>query len=130
MYLVVKTVKGRRYLYEQQTWREGKRVRTQSRYIGPLGGGQLPSKRRGVLKQVGDFIKAQGPLFSKGPDEERFFKQHLELEARRNAAIDAKVERLHELYGLRMPAANPVPVEPQSSSSAKENSSEVSSEKK
>ena len=58
MYTVIKTVKGRRYLYEQRTWREGKRVRTQSRYIGPLDGGRSLSKRRGVLKQVGDFIKA------------------------------------------------------------------------
>jgi hypothetical protein len=37
-YIVVKTVKGRQYLYEQRTWREGKRVRTESRYLGPLGG--------------------------------------------------------------------------------------------
>src|SRR5690348_10145350 len=34
-YRVVKTIKGHRYLYEQRTWREGKHVRTESRYIGP-----------------------------------------------------------------------------------------------
>src|SRR3982750_3077664 len=34
-YRVVKTVKGHRYLYEQRSWREGKKVRTESRYIGP-----------------------------------------------------------------------------------------------
>ena len=33
-YRVVKTIKGHRYIYEQRTWREGKRVRTESRYIG------------------------------------------------------------------------------------------------
>ena len=35
MYTVIKIVRGRRYLYEQRTWREGKRVRTESHYLGP-----------------------------------------------------------------------------------------------
>src|SRR5690349_390145 len=33
-YRVVKTIKGHRYIYEQQTWREGDHVRTRNRYIG------------------------------------------------------------------------------------------------
>jgi hypothetical protein len=33
-YQVVKTIKGNRYLYEQQTYREGERVRTRNRYLG------------------------------------------------------------------------------------------------
>ena len=33
-YVVVKTVKGHRYRYLQHSWREGKRVRTESRYLG------------------------------------------------------------------------------------------------
>jgi antirestriction protein ArdC len=33
-YRVVKTIKGHRYTYEQRTWREGNRVRTESRYVG------------------------------------------------------------------------------------------------
>jgi hypothetical protein len=37
-YRVVKTIKGHRYLYEQRTWREGKRVRTENRYLGPVDG--------------------------------------------------------------------------------------------
>jgi hypothetical protein len=38
-YTVVKTIKGHRYEYLQRTWREGKRVRTESRYIGPADDG-------------------------------------------------------------------------------------------
>src|SRR4051812_38582607 len=34
-YRIVKTIKGHRYIYEQRTWREGKHVRTESRYLGP-----------------------------------------------------------------------------------------------
>ena len=38
-YRVIKTIKGNRYLYEQQTYREGGRVRTRNRYIGRAGEG-------------------------------------------------------------------------------------------
>ena len=38
-YRVVKTIKGHRYIYEQRTWREGKHVRTESRYVGPANDG-------------------------------------------------------------------------------------------
>jgi hypothetical protein len=34
-YIVVKTINGKRYRYRQKTWREGKRVRTRSEYLGP-----------------------------------------------------------------------------------------------
>ena len=37
-YIVIKTIKGRRYRYRQKTWREGKHVRTRSEYIGPAEG--------------------------------------------------------------------------------------------
>lgn len=36
-YLVIKTINGRPYRYRQKTWREGKRVRTRSEYLGPAG---------------------------------------------------------------------------------------------
>lgn len=35
-YRVIKTIKGRRYVYEQETYRAGGKVRTKSRYIGPV----------------------------------------------------------------------------------------------
>jgi hypothetical protein len=35
-YPTIKTIKGRRYLYRQRTWREGRRVRSQTQYIGPI----------------------------------------------------------------------------------------------
>jgi hypothetical protein len=37
-YTVVKTIKGHRYEYLQRTWREGKKVRTESRYHRPSRG--------------------------------------------------------------------------------------------
>ena len=59
VYRVIKTVKGRRYVYEQRTWREGKRVRTESRYIGPVDEpieSALGVKRR---RGVAAFLAAQ-----------------------------------------------------------------------
>ena len=44
-YKVIKTIKGHRYEYLQRTWREGRHVRTESRYIGlaaPGEGGSTP----------------------------------------------------------------------------------------
>ena len=35
-YRVIKKIKGRGYVYLQRTWREGKRVRTENRYLGPV----------------------------------------------------------------------------------------------
>ena len=54
-YTVIKTIKGRRYVYEQRTWREGKRVRTESRYLGPADGGQRP---KGLIRKVADLVAA------------------------------------------------------------------------
>jgi len=50
-YVVIKTIKGRRYRYRQRTWRENGRVRCKSEYIGPVdatffrggGKGSMPS---------------------------------------------------------------------------------------
>ena len=42
-YVVTKWIKGRPYLYEQRTWREEGRVRTESRYLGRDLGDQKTS---------------------------------------------------------------------------------------
>ena len=53
-YRVVKTIKGHSYIYEQQTFRDGGRVRTRNRYIGAASGEKSAtvtntrSRQRGV----------------------------------------------------------------------------------
>jgi hypothetical protein len=47
-YRVIKTVKGHRYEYLQRSWREGKKVRTESRYLGPAA-----PLERGSSQQAG-----------------------------------------------------------------------------
>lgn len=61
MYITIKTVKGRRYRYLQRTWREGKRVRSQSVYLGPADGHGRPKAKaanRGPLRRLAGLIKA------------------------------------------------------------------------
>lgn len=67
-YRVIKTIRGRRYLYEQRSWREGKRVRTQSRCLGPLDP-PLRAMRNGVLGRLRALIKA-----NRASPEERALK--------------------------------------------------------
>ncbi|MGD0639235.1 MAG: hypothetical protein ABSC22_00685 [Roseiarcus sp.] len=51
-YIVIKTIKGRRYRYRQRTWREGGRMRTKSEYIGPVGEGNRGERSRVGLEQA------------------------------------------------------------------------------
>ncbi len=118
-YTVIKTIKGRRYVYEQRTWREGKRVRTESRYLGPADGGQRP---KGLIRKVADIVAAnrltaeeRGVLAA-----ERFGR---EMEAHQRATYgetaSERTERvrqealddLHDRYGLKMGPRNPAPVD-------------------
>src|SRR3977135_3276445 len=54
-YIVIKTIRGRQYRYEQRSWREGKRVRTKSRYLGPVAEERPP----GLIKRISSFLAAQ-----------------------------------------------------------------------
>lgn len=123
-YIVTKTIKGRRYLYEQRTWREGKRVRTESRYLGPADGGGRPvasevqPRRRGLLNKVADLIAANTLT-----DEERGalaaerFAERIDAHQRETfgetAAERADRERqeflgdLHDRFGLILTPKDP-----------------------
>ena len=99
-YIVVKTIKGRQYRYLQRSWREGGKVRTESKCLGPLAPLRL-------LRKIGEFIKAQGPLYSSLPDEET---ELLKQQDRKNATRQTKLRELHDLYGLRISGTPPATV--------------------
>lgn len=65
-YTVTKTINGRKYLYLQMTYREGRKVRTKNKYLGPATGGfgggapanlptasMLPGKQRAINRPSG-----------------------------------------------------------------------------
>ena len=104
-YRVIKTIKGRRYIYEQCTWREGKRVRTKSLYVGPADG--APSGRR-LMRKIDTFIKANMTPRHAVIDEYRMLQQHNERVAREDQQREAKLSELHAKFGLRISDTKPI----------------------
>ncbi|MBF0383014.1 MAG: hypothetical protein HQL69_18490 [Magnetococcales bacterium] len=51
-FLVVRTIKGREYIYEQHSVREGERVRSITRYIGPAD--PVHRTRKSIVRALGD----------------------------------------------------------------------------
>jgi hypothetical protein len=98
VYRIVKTVGGHRYIYEQRTWREGKRVRTESRYIGPADGAP---KRRRLGQKIADFIKANMERDREVITEEMLQQYNARVEAQEQARL-AKLDDLYAKYGLRV----------------------------
>lgn len=93
---IIKTVKGRQYVYEQTSYRVGKRVRTKSKYLGPIGR---------VTRAIAGFIEANrsnGPRF----DETwlTHYNNHIEKE---KAALMAAMEVMHEKYGMKLSEDKP-----------------------
>ena len=99
----VRTIKGKRYLYKEERWREGKRVRSKSSYLGPVGA---------ALNALGGFIavnlKREGYSYSLSDAD---LARHNELVAAREAEQQAFLDELHEAYGLKVGPSDPVPVE-------------------
>ena len=70
-YRVVKTIKGHRYVYDQQTYREGGHVRTLNRYIGRADGVSSTSSGAShsahanapLFRNAGDFGRAMAEQF-------------------------------------------------------------------
>jgi ADP-Ribosyltransferase in polyvalent proteins len=54
-YKVIKTIKGRRYHYLQRTHRQGKHVRTENKYIGPVNDAARPTYYHGTLNDFDEF---------------------------------------------------------------------------
>jgi hypothetical protein len=98
-YRVIKTVKGHRYEYLQRTWREGKKVRTESRYIGPSdeAAGTRPPRASdfdGVITTPRTFYHGS-PNELEGafePSEEGTFGPGFYLTSQARAALYAKYD--------------------------------------
>jgi hypothetical protein len=72
MYIVIKIIKGRQYRYQQRSYREGTRVRTETVYLGPVGGG---IRLEAVLAASGKSIMSNRVRQRGRPDEEKIFKR-------------------------------------------------------
>ena len=100
MYIVIKTIKGRQYQYQQRTYREAGRVRTESIYMGPVGGGV---RRQKAGRGVEGFIRANLARRHGLPDDEIMLRQYNDKVAREQGARDKALADLHAQFGLKMP---------------------------
>lgn len=99
VYRVTKRIKGRDYVYEQRTWREGKRVRTESHYVGPADGG---STRQTLLRKITAFVQANMTPRHAIVDEEKILIDYNARVAREQHAREVRLGELHDRYGLRV----------------------------
>jgi hypothetical protein len=118
-YIVIKVIKGRRYRYEQRSYRDGKRVRTESRYLGPVEGAistPTPSpssrrqRRRGPLGKLGQLIAANMLT----PEEKALIVDEAALlrEVKAQEATRAKTRADFEAKtGMRLGPTDPTPIE-------------------
>ena len=99
MYTVIKTIKGRQYQYQQRTYREAGRVRTESIYIGPVGGG---IRRHKADRGVKGFIRANLTRRHGLPDDETMLKQYNDKVARENDVRDKALGNLYVQFALKL----------------------------
>ena len=93
---IIKTVKGRQYAYEQTSYRVGKKVRTKSKYLGPV---------RRMTRAIGAFIEANRTRgFINEEEALRAFNERVDKE---KAAQVAALDTLHGAYGLKMGPMQP-----------------------
>lgn len=108
-YIVIKTIKGRQYRYQQRTYREGGKVRTESIYLGPVGG---TAKRKGLLRRLGEFVELNFKHQRFGlPDDEIMLRQYNEAIERERKARQEVLGQLHALYGMRLSDTPETPVD-------------------
>ena|SRR5712691_12695390 len=97
MAIVIKTIKGRKYAYNQTSKRVGKKVKTKSKYLGPLNAKGL----------VNLFSKESREHLSKGAEQvvkEHFDKQRENVRRGHTRDMD-KVEARQEAFQARDKAA-------------------------
>jgi hypothetical protein len=100
-YIVIKTIKGRQYRYQQRTYRQGRKVRTDTIYLGPVDGG---TRGKGIIRRIGAFIDANRMRRHGLPDEQTIQRQSNEKVSRDREAREKAIDQLHVLYGLKMPS--------------------------
>ena len=94
-YQVIKTIHGKKYLYQQSTYREGDKVRTASVYLGAVdeSTGEIISPSPNALKSPPkqthtpkpDDVTLQKPVFKLNNDFVRISQNALEQEHKRVA---------------------------------------------
>jgi hypothetical protein len=107
-FIRIRTRKNRRYLYRETRWREGRRVRSRSDYLGPLGGSgpsrpfeEAQDRAMAVAERHAAQVEAYQRAEFGETAQERSHREHRE-----------HLDRLHADYGLKLGPSNPAASEP------------------
>ena len=113
-YRVIKTIKGRRYIYEQRTRREGKRVRTFSRYIGPADGSVQRVTSLLAAQRLSREDRAMASAERIAERVAQFQREQFGQTAEERSAREQQehLDQLYDRYGLTLGPIDPTPVEP------------------
>jgi hypothetical protein len=125
----IRIINGRRYLYQEERWREGVKVRSRSRSLGPMDGSgrKLKRGRGGLLaflhaQQLSPEDLALAVAEREAARVDKYQRDHFGETASERAEREREelLAKLHEAYGLRLGPSNPTPVEPQVAQAAPE----------
>lgn len=131
--IVIKTIRGRRYAYEHRTWRDGKRVRSETRYLGPVDGPQRrPKHGGGVTRRATNHAARDDEARMAAALERYAHRIDADQRARYGETAGERQERerhdhladLHERFGLRVDPVPPAPAPPSAPRSAEESPSD------
>ena len=95
----IRTIKGRRYRYLEERWRENGKVRSRSISLGPADEGPQPG-----------FLKRLFPP-SYGIDWQKIEREELHRMETEKSKRDAALKGLHDAYGMVLGPSSPVPIE-------------------
>jgi hypothetical protein len=108
-FILVRTRKNRRYLYRETRWREGRRVRSRSDYLGPLDSSAAGARPFDEAQDRAMAVAEREAAKVDAYQRAMFGETGLEKSQREQRE---HLDRLQDDYGLRIGPSNPVPVEP------------------
>lgn len=119
---IVTRANGKRYLYKEERFRQGGKVKSRSRSLGPIDGGgrKLKRGREGLLaflhaQRLSPEDRALAVAEREAARTEQYQREHFGETASERAERERAefLARLHEAYGLKLGPSNPTPAEPQ-----------------
>jgi hypothetical protein len=126
---IVTRANGKRYFYNEERYRQGGKVKSRSRSLGPIDGGGR--KRKRGTGELLAFLHAQGlspidRVLAVAEREtarvEKYQREHFGETASEKAEREREefLAKLHVAYGLTLGPPNPIPIEPQVAQTAPE----------
>src|SRR3954454_9536248 len=87
--VLIKTIKGRKYAYYQQSIREGDKVKTPTKYIGPVTGDDIGAFKEAKLAELQATHGTEGETLR----ERRRMAAHIGLDLQKGETLDDMLRR-------------------------------------